>query len=208
MEKIDENQNTINELNEFTNASPEFPMTQEAEILSASSMEDLQTRLTSKEEEARSYHDKHLRLLAEFENFKRISQRDQRDHIRFANEGLLKEFLSVIDNLERAIKSGKDPAKGTGLLDGVELTYKQATELLEKFGVHPIPCVGKPFDPTCHQAVAQVESDTAPEHAVVEEFQRGYYLYDRVLRASMVAVAHPPTATNPGNTTAPEGQSD
>jgi molecular chaperone GrpE len=107
-------------------------------------------------EELQIFQDKYVRLAAEFENYKRRAQRDQSDAIRYANESLLKNLLSTIDNLERAIQSGKD-AGATGA--------------------------------TMHQAVAQVESDTTEPNTVIEEFQKGYFLHDRILRPAMVTVA-------------------
>lgn len=164
---------------------------QETHAQGTASAEEIQKQLAAKTEEAQGLQDKYLRLAAEFENYKKLALRDQRDHVRFANERLLKELLPVIDNLERAIHSGKGNSGGDALVQGVELTLKHALEILEKFGVRQIPSIGEPFDPACHQAVTRVESGTVPENSVVDEFQRGYYLHDRVLRAAMVSVAGP-----------------
>jgi molecular chaperone GrpE len=164
----------------------------EADELSAhpsGSPDELKRSLEAKEAECRNAHDKYLRLAAEFDNYKRISQRDQRDQIKFGNEQLLKELLVVMDNLDRAIKSAKDNGGKDALVQGVELTLKQFVAVLTKFGVSPVESVGRPFDPATQQAVAQVESDTVPEHTVVEEFQKGYLLHDRILRAAMVSVS-------------------
>jgi molecular chaperone GrpE len=150
---------------------------------------ELKRSLEAKDAECRNAHDKYLRLAAEFDNYKRLSQRDQRDQIKFGNEQLLKELLPVVDNLERAIKSAKDNGSNDALIQGVELTLKQLVGILTKFGVTPVESVGRPFDPTTQQAVAQVESDMVPEHNVVEEFQKGYLLHDRILRAAMVSVS-------------------
>ena len=150
---------------------------------------ELKRSLEAKDAECRNAHDKYLRLAAEFDNYKRLSQRDQRDQIKFGNEQLLKELLPVVDNLERAIKSAKDNGSNDALIQGVELTLKQLAGILTKFGVTPVESVGRPFDPTTQQAVAQVESDMVPEHNVVEEFQKGYLLHDRILRAAMVSVS-------------------
>lgn len=168
----------------------------------APSVEDLQHSLVSKTEEVQSLQDKYLRLAAEFENYKKLALRDQREHVRFANESLLKELLPVIDNLERAIRSGKENAGGDALIQGVELTLKQALETLAKFGLQPMDSVGKSFDPAWHQAVAKVETGTQPENTVVEEFQRGYTLHDRVLRAAMVSVASPSACHDEGEAAA------
>jgi molecular chaperone GrpE len=141
------------------------------------------------QEELQIFQDKYVRLAAEFENYKRRAQRDQSDAIRYANESLLKNLLSTIDNLERAIQSGKDAGATGALLEGVELTHKQFLETVGKLGVRQISSTGNVFDPTMHQAVAQVESDTTEPNTVIEEFQKGYFLHDRILRPAMVTVA-------------------
>jgi molecular chaperone GrpE len=144
---------------------------------------------TAKDEELKSLNDKYLRLAAEFDNYKRLAQRDQRDQIRFGNEQLLKELLPVVDNLERAIKAAKGSPSADGLVQGVDLTLKQLQGVLGKFGVQSIPTMGQPFDPSGHQAVATVPSTDVPDQHVVEEFQRGYRLHDRILRPAMVTVS-------------------
>jgi molecular chaperone GrpE len=141
------------------------------------------------QEELQIYQDKYIRLAAEFENYKRRAQRDQSDAIRYANESLLKNLLSTLDNLERAIQCGKDAGASGALLEGVELTHKQFLETVGKLGVSQVSSTGSLFDPTMHQAVAQVESETAEPNTVVEEFQKGYFLHDRILRPAMVTVA-------------------
>lgn len=137
--------------------------------------------------------DKYLRLAAEFENYKRIAQRDQREFSRFANENLLRELLPIVDNLERALGCAKEGHGREGLVQGVELTLKQFLETLSKFGVRPIVSVGEVFDPTRHQAVGRVEAPEKPDNSVVEELQKGYLLHERVLRAAMVTVATSPS---------------
>lgn len=179
----DHNANTID------NLAPGSTETDELSGNPTGSLDQLKRSLETKEAECRNAHDKYLRLAAEFDNYKRISQRDQRDQIKFGNEQLLKELLPVVDNLDRAIKSAKDSGGSDALIQGVELTLKQFLGILTKFGVSAVESVGRPFDPTTQQAVAQVESDTVPEHSVVEEFQKGYLLHDRILRAAMVSVS-------------------
>jgi molecular chaperone GrpE len=154
-------------------------------------VENLQKILATKTEEAKGFQDKYLRLAAEFENYKRLSLREQRESSLFANERILKDLLPIIDNLERAVRAAKEAPAGDGLLQGVELTLKQFSETLAKFGVTAVPSIGEPFDPACHQAVTRLESATAPENTVVEEYQKGYRLHERILRAAMVAVAAP-----------------
>jgi molecular chaperone GrpE len=166
--------------------------------------EEVDQAPAAKTEEAKALQDKYLRLAAEFENFKRLSQRDQREYTRFANESLLRELLPVVDNLERAIKSSKENPGNDGLIQGLELVLKQFLETLGKFGVRPVKSVGEGFDPSRHQAVAHVESEDASGKMVVEEYQKGYQLHDRILRAAMVAVADvPKTADLQGGKASP-----
>lgn len=153
--------------------------------------EDFTQALAAKTQEVQALNDKYLRLAAEFENYKRLAQKDQQEFTRFANEKILKELLPIIDNLERAVRAAHESGSSDGLIRGVELTLKQFSEMLNRFGVRQMASVGKPFDPAYHQAVARVESAGSPENTVVEEHQKGYLLHDRILRPAMVAVAGP-----------------
>lgn len=152
----------------------------------------MQAVLAAKEEECKALNEKYLRLAAEFENYKRLAQRDQREQIKFGNEQLLKELLPVVDNLERAIKAAHDNGGSAALVQGVDLTLKQLTGSLGKFGVQAVESIGQPFDPGSHQAVSQVPSDKVPGSHVLDEFQKGYRLHDRILRAAMVSVSSGP----------------
>ena len=154
-----------------------------------SSVDDSQDPEQQAREELQILQDKYMRLAAEFENYKKRAQRDRSDATRYANESLLKNLLPTIDNLERAIQSGIDAGASGALLEGVELTYKQFLETVGKLGVRQVSSAGTAFDPNIHQAVAQVESETAEPNTVVEEFQKGYFLHDRILRPAMVTVA-------------------
>ena len=100
--------------------------------------------LAAKTEEAKTFQDKYLRLAAEFENFKRLAQKQKQDYSQFANESLLKELLPIVDNLERALQCVQEGRTTDGLVQGVELTLKQFTETLARFGVTPmsIPAPG------------------------------------------------------------------
>lgn len=150
-----------------------------------------------KAEEYQSLNNKYLRLAAEFDNYKRLSQRDQRDQIRFGNEQLLKELLPVVDNMERAIKAARTNGGGdSALVQGVELTLKQLSGVLAKFGVQAIDSTGQDFDPSAHQAVSYGPSDDVPANKVLDEFQKGYRLHDRILRAAMVSVSSGPAQAN------------
>lgn len=133
--------------------------------------------------------DRYLRLAAEFENYKKRAQKDQVEYTKYANERLLKDMLTVLDNLQRALRHAQQPGGTNGLVQGVELTCKHYMETLSKYGVKEIPSVGLPFDPAVHQAVALVDAHEGQEpNTIVAEHEKGYYLYDRVLRPAMVTV--------------------
>lgn len=151
-----------------------------------------QDELDSKTAECKALNDKYLRLAAEFENYKRLTQRDQREQIKFGNEQILKELLPVVDNLERAIKAARANGGDSALVQGVELTLKQLSGILTKFGVQAIETVGQEFDPSAHQAVSYGPSNDVPSNKVLDEFQKGYRLHDRILRAAMVSVSSGP----------------
>lgn len=197
MEDIENKEKAVDQSVDSTHSEDE----QDCELSSQprDEMEAIRRELDAKSEEAKALQDKYLRLAAEFENYKRRAQRDQSDVARFANDKLLKDLLPTIDNLERAIQCGHDTPNSGGLMQGVELTYKQFLDTLTKLGVSQITSIGEPFDPSKHQAVAQVESPTAPENTVVEEFQKGYFLHERILRPAMVTVAS--ANANPGTAT-------
>jgi molecular chaperone GrpE len=182
MAEEQQNANTIDDLD--ASARSTSSATEEANLVT-----ELQLALAAKAEEVTSLNDKYLRLAAEFDNYKRLIQRDQRDQIRFGNEHLLKELLPVVDNLERAIKSSREGGGSDVLIQGVDLTLKQLMGALTRFHVAPVETVGRPFDPATHQAVTSIESEKVPKQHVVDELQRGYLLHDRILRAAMVSVS-------------------
>ena len=131
-------------------------------------------------------YDKHLRTLAEYENYKRRTQKEKDEIYQFAQANTVGELLPVLDNLERAIAS----EESSPFKEGVEMIVKQLLESLSKMGVSEIEAVGKPFDPNLHAAVMHVEDETVGENTVVEQFQKGYMCKDKVIRYSMVKVAN------------------
>jgi molecular chaperone GrpE len=175
-----QNANTIDNLDALSHDTSSA--TEEASLVA-----ELQQALVAKAEEVKTLNDKYLRLAAEFDNYKRLVQRDQRDQIRFGNESLLKELLPVVDNLERAVKASQEGGSSDALIQGV--TLKQLTGALTRFHVTPIQTIGQQFNPATHHSVTSVASKKVPEQHVVEEFQRGYLLHDRILRAAMVSVS-------------------
>ncbi len=153
-------------------------------------LNDLAEQLKHKEQEAQENYDRLLRVSAEFENYKKRASREMEEFRKFSNQSLIKEMLSVVDNLELAMSSTNGhEAIDKGLLEGLEMTHREILKVFEKFDVKPISASGQPFDPTYHEAVMQEETDELPENTVVSELQKGYLIHDRLLRPSMVVVA-------------------
>jgi molecular chaperone GrpE len=151
-------------------------------------LSDEKERLTA---ELQEINDKYLRLYAEFENYKKRVNKDKEEILKYGNEKLILEILPIIDNLELALKHASDNIN-EGLIQGVEITLKELNKALEKFGLRVIEADGKPFDPSLHHAMMQVDRDDIEENTIVEEFRKGYMLEDKVLRPSYVAVSKRP----------------
>jgi len=174
-----------------TTDSPE-PMDQEIPEKSADPIVELEEQLASAQEEAKTSYDRFLRVSAEFDNYKKRILRETSDSRKYANETLLKELLSVVDNLERALTTFKEGDVVTNsLIDGVEMTLGELLKIFKKFAVKPVEARGKPFDPTYHQAMGQEKTDKHPENTITQELQKGYTCHDRLLRPAMVIVAKP-----------------
>lgn len=160
-------------------------------------MEDLEAKLEIKEQEAKENYDRLLRVSAEFENYKKRASRDLAELRKFANQSLIKEMLSVIDNLELAMNSTNGHKTiDQGLLQGLDMTHKEILKVFEKFNVKPIEAKGHAFDPTFHEAVMQEATDEFDENTVINELQKGYLIHDRLLRPAMVVVARPKESTD------------
>lgn len=158
------------------------------------SLEEMEAKLQTMEKEAKETYDRLLRVSADFENYKKRASREMEDFRKYANQALLKDMLSVVDNLELAINSSSDGEKADqSLIEGLNLTLNEILKVFEKFHVKPIEARGKTFDPTFHEAVMREETDDYPENTVISEFQKGYLIHDRLLRPAMVVVAVPKT---------------
>jgi molecular chaperone GrpE len=140
--------------------------------------------------------DRLLRVAADFDNFKKRSRKELGEAADRGREALLREILPVLDNLERAIAHAEGAEATGGLIEGVRLVLRQLLTALEKFEVRPFTALGEAFDPQYHAAIQQVESDQ-PAGMVVEEYQKGYTLGQRLLRPALVAVARPPQPPAP-----------
>ena len=138
-------------------------------------------------EEARAQH---LRLRAEFENFRKRTARDQRQIRERASEQVIKDLLPVIDDLERAGESvAMENENGPALKEGIELVLRSLVESLGRHDLQRLEALAQPFDPKLHEAVMVVETEDHPPDTVIEEIQKGYAIADRVIRPSRVVVA-------------------
>lgn len=154
-----------------------------------SEITDLRQQLEAKELEAKTNYDRFMRQAAELENFKKRVTRERDEAIRFANEVLIKDLLPGVDNLERAVAHAAGAGNGKPLVEGVEMVLRGFLDVLAKHGVSPVPSVGKSFDPSRHEAMAQVESETDEANTIVAEHQKGYLFRERLLRPALVTVA-------------------
>ena len=159
-------------------------------LITADSPTNLEEKLAAAEAKASENHDRMLRMAAELDNYKKRAARELDDIKKYATENLIRQLLTVVDNLERAIASAaSENESGQSLVDGVALTLAEIKKILEKHYVSPIQALGEPFDPTFHQAMSQEESPDQPPNTVVQEFQKGYLIHERLLRPAMVVVS-------------------
>jgi len=155
-------------------------------------IEELKKQLEEKEKEVKEHYDRLLRMAADLENYKKRAVKEREEWTKFANEDLMKAILPFIDNLERAINHAEKVADTGVMIEGVRLTLQQILQTLNRFGLAPFESVGKAFDPARHEAMLVVESDQHEPNQVVEEFQKGYLLNDRLLRPATVSVSKLP----------------
>ena len=134
-------------------------------------------------------NDKVLRQMAEFENFRKRTDKEKSQQFELGQGNVLEKLLPVVDNFERGLAAVPEAEKDGAFADGMNKIYKQLIKQLEDLGVTPIEAVGKEFDPGLHNAVMQVESQEYESGIVAQELQKGYMFHDTVLRHSMVAVA-------------------
>lgn len=147
--------------------------------------------LNALQTELQEARDKYLRLYAELDNYKKKTQKDKEELIKYSNESLVYELLPAIDSLEMALKhSSEGNAEALqSLSKGVENTLRELKRTLEKFGLTEIAALDRPFDPAYHHAMSQVAKDNADDNTVVEEYRKGYIFREKVLRPSLVAVS-------------------
>jgi len=133
-------------------------------------------------------HDQFLRIVADFDNYRKCVERDREQHVSSANEALVRELLVIVDELAQAARSAADARDR----EGIEMLHRKFCRILENAGLREIECLGKEFDPYLHEALCQEES-SAESGTILEEFQKGYTFKSRVIRSSKVKIAEKKT---------------
>lgn len=162
--------------------------------------EVLRMRITELEEELAQTQQRMMRIAADYENFKRRSEREKEEIRRFGTEKLLLEMIPVQDNFDRALSHSLNSEDRQSLLQGVEMVKRQFEGVLKKAGCESFDSLNTPFDPQRHEAVQQIESAEHSPNTVVEEYQRGYFLKDRLIRPALVVVSRLPPGAEPPKT--------
>jgi len=155
----------------------------------------LRALLEEETKKSQEYYDRLLRLMADFENYKRRTRQEMENFYKYSSEQIIRALLPVLDNFERALA-----AEGGSLesyKSGIEMIYRQLMEVLAGEGLAPVEAAGEPFDPARHEAVLQEETAGYEDNTVIEVLRRGYYLKDKVIRPAMVKVARAPRGESP-----------
>lgn len=168
---------------EVKNETPDTEETKEDEVREEQPEDAADAEANSEEDEA--VNTKYLRLMADFQNFKRRVEKEKSDIYAYANEKLVSQLLDVIDNFERALLH---EAADESFVEGMKMIFKQLTGVLEKAGLEEINALGEDFDPNFHNAVMTEDNDDYDSGKVTEVMQKGYLLNKKVIRPSMVKV--------------------
>ena len=160
-----------------------------------SPMEELQEQLKKKDVELVEQKSDFLREKADLENFRKRLVKEKADAVQFANERLLKELVEIDDNMNRALNTPNTSLES--LKEGVEMIQKQFATFLKNQKVEPVEATGKPFDPSLHEVMTQLESEDHEENTVIQEYSAGYTLNGRILRSAKVVISKKPAEEIP-----------
>jgi molecular chaperone GrpE len=151
--------------------------------------EDALNPLEAAQKEATENRDRWIRAVADLENYKKRALQERSKLLKYRNEELLRDFLPVLDNMERALAHCEETGRSDSFTEGVFLVVAMFREILEKYGVKEIKAVGEPFDPHLHEAIARRPAEGEPPNVVVQELEKGYIYQDRLLRPAKVVVS-------------------
>lgn len=156
----------------------------------------LQNELEKSRDEARMFQDKYLRQAADLENYRRRTEREKSDLLKFAAENLVKDLIPVLDSFNQAAGAGREASQenthdSSSLMEGMEMVRQQLLAALRKHGLEEVPAVGSGFDPNVHQAIQRIEDASCESETVAQEFAKGYLLNGRLVRPAIVSVTVP-----------------
>ena len=164
--------------------------------ISLSDREAIVEQIDKLEKENGELSDRLLRTMAEFDNYRKRVAREKDDLAKYGAEKMALDLLPVADNFERALEQAKTAADAAAVVEGVKMIFKQFLATLEKFNIKPFDSIGQTFDPEKHEAMAQQEHGQHAENTVIAEFQKGYFLNDKLLRPARVVVSRGPDDSN------------
>lgn len=156
-----------------------------------SEYELLAEKVADLERQSAAYKDQLLRKAAEFDNYKRRTEADTLNFAKFASENIIAQLLPILDDLSRSLKSGKEKLESDPFYKGVELIYTKFVKILETQGLKTMETVGKEFNVDYHDALMQVPKSDVPPHTILEEIEKGYLLFEKVIRHAKVIVSSP-----------------
>ncbi len=185
-EKNLDNNDTQQPLNEQEQPQPEQSVPEQK-----SELEFLAEKVADLEKQSAAYKDQLLRKAAEFDNYKRRTEADTLNFAKFASENIITQLLPILDDLSRSLKSGQEKLESDPFYKGVELIYTKFVKILEAQGLKTMETVGKEFNVEYHDALMQVPKSDIPPHTIVEEIEKGYLLFDKVIRHAKVIVSSP-----------------
>ncbi len=172
-------------------AAAPAPAAEPAQVVAVDSarVTELESQVSSLSEERDDFKNKMMRVAADLENFRKRTAREKEEMRKYGIDRVVLELLPVLDNLERALQHGETTEDPSGLMDGVKMVHRQFITALQKHGVEGFESKGDSFDPTKHEAIQQVETSEHETGTVMEQYQKGYFLHDRLVRPALVSVA-------------------
>ncbi|MDQ0342270.1 nucleotide exchange factor GrpE [Lederbergia wuyishanensis] len=185
VETLEETDGVVNETEEVGQAESQV---NEEDSSKEEVVDETALKISELEKKVDESENRYLRLYADFENFRRRAQLEREASEKYKSQSLITNLLPAIDNFERALQFEPNDEQAIALLEGVRMVYRNIIDALKQEGAEQIEAVGQEFDPNFHQAVMQTNDAEYGSNIVVEEFQKGYKLKDRVIRPSMVKV--------------------
>ena len=186
----EENAKEASEDEEVSDNEEEEPDEEEEDKKSGKKLFGKKNKKDKKDEKIEELTDRLTRQMAEFDNFRKRTEKEKSQMYEIGAKDIIEKMLPVVDNFERGLDAVKEEDKEDPFIQGMEMVYKQLMTVLGELGVKPIEAVGKEFDPNLHNAVMHVEDENFGENIIAEEFQKGYMYRDSVVRHSMVKVAN------------------